>query len=45
MTRKFQVWNYSEPYYQMYPDTWVCTNYNLSIGFSVLDYFRMFKKT
>lgn len=25
MTRKFQVWNYSEPYYQMYPDTWVCT--------------------
>ena len=24
MTRKFQVWNYSEPYYEMYPDTWVC---------------------
>ncbi|XP_045520141.1 cullin-3-B isoform X1 [Pieris brassicae] len=23
MTRKFQVWNYSEPYYQMYPDTWM----------------------
>lgn len=42
MTRKFQVWNYSEPYYQMYPDTWVCMVSNVYLLW-LRNYFSVFE--